>query len=281
MIVSENVVKRILGFSLLLIGLVGCSVDKPQPPDTSPAVIKPAAEPKPIPTGLRFAKRTDRLCGEVAEIDGVKAFVPLAQTPQPMKYEWEHRWAYQIVNPETVSSPRGLSLMITSWEEAQGSVSQYLRVREYTNLWPNATSDGQAEYIVFGQAGNPASDSDFTGKIFPNGLFVVANWWGNCISVGNLTQLKTDYSSLRRRLVDDGLLAVGRDPLSLGSDHYGVTFIGMMDQGKLELRSDADDFGKMDKNGSAPKRDAFRRVYAKEEPLLMRLVRAGILRPKP
>ena len=53
-----------------------------------------------------------------------------------------------------------------------------------------------------------------------------------------------------------GLIAVGRDPLTLGTDHYGTAFIELTNNGVSELRSDADDIAVLLRGGPAKKRQA-------------------------
>jgi hypothetical protein len=72
-----------------------------------------------------------------------------------------------------------------------------------------------------------------------------------------------------------GLIAVGRDPLTLGTDHYGTAFIELTNNGVSELRSDADDIAVLLRGGPAKKRQALSRIFTKEKPFVDSLLHAG------
>ena len=72
------------------------------------------------------------------------------------------------------------------------------------------------------------------------------------------------------RLISRGIIDVGKDPLTLGTDHYGKPFIEITINGVTELRSDADDVRVLLNRGPAKKREAFSRIFNRKKGLLTR-----------
>lgn len=230
--------------------------------------------------GPEVIKRPTALCGEVLNEGGSTYLVPFVRVPQPMRAELQYAWKLEVANPDRLAGNGGQSVMIVDWSLEERAHSLRARVESFRALRPNPLpADFGSDYIVFGHIQNPGWNEGIVGKIYGDGTFVVAKNLGQCVSTGNLDQFHLDFAGLRQRLIDEGLLAVGRDPLSLQTDHYGVTLLGLTHDGVLELRTDADDFERILKNGSAPKRDAFRRVFEKEKALFDSLETAGIPPP--
>jgi len=138
----------------------------------------------------------------------------------------------------------------------------------------------KSDYAVFGYVQNPGWNKGFVAKIYDDGSFVASDNSGKCRSYGSLSQLKTDFDSVKRRLINEALLAVGRDPLTLGADHYATAFIDLTTNGVSELRSDADDIAVLLKGGPAKKRDAFSRVFDQEKAFIDSLLNSGMKLPQ-
>jgi hypothetical protein len=94
-----------------------------------------------------------------------------------------------------------------------------------------------------------------------------------------LDQLKTDFDSIKSRLVNAGLLAVPRDPLTIGADHYRTQFMGLRINGADELRSDADSAQILLSGKPSDKRAAFNRIFKQEEAFINLLLKSGMKLP--
>ena len=115
--------------------------------------------------------------------------------------------------------------------------------------------------------------------MYADGRFVATDNFGKCLAYGSLDDLKTDFESVRNRLVSEGLIDVGKDPLTLGADHYGTGFIELTINGVSELRSDADDIEVLLKGGPAKKREAFSRIFNPEKRFIDSILNAGMKPP--
>jgi hypothetical protein len=94
-----------------------------------------------------------------------------------------------------------------------------------------------------------------------------------------LDQLKTDFASVRKRLVSEGLISIAKEPLTLGADHYRARFIELTINGVPELHTDADDIGVLLNGGPAKKREAFSRIFNQEKAFIDSLLHAGMKLP--
>jgi hypothetical protein len=116
-------------------------------------------------------------------------------------------------------------------------------------------------------------------KIYGDGSFVVTNNPGRCIAYGSLDQLKTDFESVKTRLVSEGLLTIPKEPLVLGADHYRTQFMELALDGAPEMRSDADSIEVLLKGGPAKKREAFSRVFNQEKAFIDSMLHSGMKLP--
>ncbi|HRH46461.1 MAG TPA: hypothetical protein PKY82_32760, partial [Pyrinomonadaceae bacterium] len=99
---------------------------------------------------------------------------------------------------------------------------------------------------------------------------------GKCLSFGNLSQLKTDYQTVKKRLLDEGFLSIPKEPLTIGADHFRTGFIEIVMNGVSEIRTDADSFELlMKEKGKTKKREAFSRLSEKESGFINALLKAG------
>lgn len=226
--------------------------------------------------GPQITRQERTLCGEVVVEEGKTFVVPLAQGPGGGN-AYEYAWKSEVVDPENVNAPSGMAVLIDQWDTVSRSQDTRIRIHRFQPLLkPDARRSADSEYILFGDIQNPGWGDGYVGKIYHDGTFVVARNLGECVAYGTLAQFNTDFVTVKKRMIDEGLLAVSRDPLSLGSAHFRVVFLGIATGGTLHLRSDADSIQRMLDDGSSPKRDAFRRVYAKEKEFIDQLVNAGI-----
>jgi WD40 repeat protein len=224
--------------------------------------------------GPELKKQTSALCGEIM-VEGNKTFVvPLSKVPNPMRPSFEFPWQLEIANPDAVANLIDSPVVLRDWIIESSAAMDRARISDARSLLTPGHS--KADFATFGYVQNPGWNEGFVVKVYDDGSFVASDNSGKCRAYGSLSQLKTDFESVRNRLVSDGLIAVGRDPLTLGADHYGTAFIELTINGVSELRSNADDIGILLNGGPAKKRDAFDRVFKQEKPFIDSLLQAGM-----
>jgi WD40 repeat protein len=230
--------------------------------------------------GPQVKKQDYALCGEILN-EGNKVFmVPLSKVPGPMRDHFEYAWKLEIVNGDRVASLTGSPVELSDWnivssaDDDRASINQFRRLRP-----PIGTLNGSLNHIVFGDIQNPGWNEGFVAKIYGDGSFVVTNNPGRCIAYGSLDQLKTDFESVKTRLVSEGLLTIPKEPLVLGADHYRTQFMELALDGVPELRSDADSIEVLLKGGPAKKREAFSRVFNQEKGFVDSLLHSGMKLP--
>lgn len=230
--------------------------------------------------GPHVKRQDSPLCGEVSvEGDGVHV-ASISKVPGPMRREFELPWRLEVVSPDALRGAAGAPVVLQDWAIVSSSDADRVRVERFSPLLPRGqTSTAQSEHITLGLTQNPGWDESFMVKIYGDGTFFATNNAGKCLASGRLEQLRTDFASVKRRLVSGGLLSVPKEPLTLGADHYGTAFIELSAGGATELRSDADDVGVLLSGGPAKKREAFRRVFQPEEQFIKSLLRAGVRPP--
>ncbi|HJZ79589.1 MAG TPA: hypothetical protein VKD91_04565, partial [Pyrinomonadaceae bacterium] len=227
--------------------------------------------------GPQAKKQTTALCGEIL-VEGDKTFVvPLSKVPNPMRPNFEFPWKLEISNPDAVANLINRPVVFHDWTIESSAAMDRARIAEARSLLTQARST--SDYAIFGYVQNPGWSEGFVAKVYDDGSFVASDNSGKCRAYGSLSQLKTDFASIKHRLISEGLIAVGRDPLALGVDHYGTAFIELTTNGVSELRSDADDIGVLLKGGPAKKRAAFTRVFNQEKPFIDSLLSSGMKLP--
>jgi len=227
--------------------------------------------------GPELKKQDTALCGEIT-IEGNRAFIrALAKVPPPMR-DFEYPWKIEIINTEAVAGFVGSPVVLENWSIESKADTDRARVKEFHSLLlPN--SKGNSDYTVFGYVRNPGWDQGFVIKIYSDGRFVASDNSGKCKAYGALAQLKTDFESVTKRLLSEGLLDIAKDPLTLGADHYGTLFVELTINGVPELRTDADDIAVLLKGGPAKKREAFSRFFKQEKLFVHSLLGAGMELP--
>jgi WD40 repeat protein len=226
--------------------------------------------------GPQVKKQDYALCGEVMN-EGNKVFiVPLSKVPGPMLDRFTYAWKLEIVNSDRVASLTGSPVELSDWNIESSSDDDRARINQYRRLGPLTKN---LNHIVFGDIQNPGWNEGLLAKIYGDGTFVVTNNPGRCIAYGSLDQFKTNFESVRARLVSEGLLGIPKEPLVLGADHYRTRFMELALDGVSELRSDADSIEVLLKGGPAKKREAFSRVFSQEEPFINSLMHAGMKPP--
>ena len=231
--------------------------------------------------GPRVKKQDSALCGEVM-VEGDRAFIaPISKVPTPMGRGFEFPWRLEVSNPEALRDAAGDPVVLRDWAIESSAATDRARVEVFGPLLPRERpSAAKSDHIIFGHTQNPGWDESFVVKIYGDGTFLATNNSGKCLASGRLDQLKTDFESLKKRLLSEGLLSVPKEPLTLGADHYGTAYIEISTGGAAELRSDADDIGVLLKGGPAKKREAFSRVFRLEEKFVNSLLHAG-MKPTP
>jgi hypothetical protein len=231
--------------------------------------------------GPEVKKQDSTLCGEVI-VEGERTFViPLSKVPTPMSRGFEYSWRLEVANADALAGAVGSPVELRDWAIESSASTDRARVGELRVLQPRGRGEAATSgHIIFGDVRNPGWNEGFVAKVYGDGSFVATDNSGKCLAYGRLSQLKTDFESLRKRLVGEGLLSVPKEPLTLGASHYRTRFIELMSGGAPELRSDADSIEVLLKGGPAKKREAFSRVFDLEEQFINSLLRAGLYAPQ-
>lgn len=227
--------------------------------------------------GPQLKKQTSALCGEIALQDNKAYLVPLAKVPNPMRRDFEFSWRLEIANPGTVAGFVNSPVVLRDWTIESYAALDRARIADVQSLLTRGHAN--SGHVVFGYVQNPGWNEGFMAKIYDDGSFVASNTQGLCRSYGSLAQLNTDFDTVRKRLLTEGLLEVGKEPLTIGADHYGTAFIELTNNGVTELRSDAENFELLLKGGPATKREAFSRVFKQERAFIDALLGAGLTLP--
>ncbi|HEX8494979.1 MAG TPA: hypothetical protein VF658_19215 [Pyrinomonadaceae bacterium] len=230
--------------------------------------------------GPQVKKQDSTLCGEIM-VEGNRAFiVPLSKVPMPMESDFDFPWKLEIANADSVAGVANSPVVLQSWAIESSAATDRARIMEFNSLLPRARpAEINSNHLIWGDVMNPGWNEGFIAKIYGDGSFVATNNSGKCLAYGHLNQLKTDFDSLKKSLVAEGFLSLPKAPLTLGADHYRTRFIELKLDGAPELRSDADSIEVLLNGGPAKKREAFLRVFNKEEPFLSSLLRAGMKLP--
>ncbi|HEU4435629.1 MAG TPA: hypothetical protein VFR51_19750, partial [Pyrinomonadaceae bacterium] len=171
-------------------------------------------------TGAVIKKQDSLLCGEIV-LDGNRAFIrSLTKVPLPMR-DFGYPWKLDIINSDAVAAFNGLPIVLQDWFIESTAGADRARIKEFRLLLEDRTR-GNSERLVFGYTQNPGWDEGFIAKLYGDGRFVAASTTGKCLAYGSLEDLKTDLPTVRNRLISKGLIAIPRDPLVLGTDHYGT-----------------------------------------------------------
>ena len=224
--------------------------------------------------GKQVEKKSEMLCGEIQVKDNKTFITALSKIPGIMTRDFVYPWKLEISNPNSVQEAIGLPVALQDWAIESSSADDQTKISKFKTLLPKDQT--KSDFIVFGVGQNPNWSEGFALKIFSDGSFVAANNSGKCLSYGNLSQFKTDYQTVKKRLLDENLLSIQKEPLTLGADHYRTQFIEITTDGVSEIRSDADLFEILIKNqGKLPKRTAFGEVYDREQNFIDSLLNAG------
>ncbi len=226
--------------------------------------------------GPEIAKQSHQLCGEILKEKNKTYIVPLSKVPQPMHLDFSWAWKEEILNDGVLDELSGIPAVLDDWSLVTSSTGSKIKIDQFRKLRKEGSEDSN-DYIIFGEVHNPGWDEGTLIKIYSNGDFVAAsNGSGTCRAFGSLDVLKTDFKTVKERLINEGLLTIAREPLTLGADHYGTVFIEIVSDGKPELRTNADDIRKLMANGGkSAKREAFNQLYLREKPFVESLIRVG------
>ncbi len=228
--------------------------------------------------GPAVKKQESSLCGEIV-VEGDRAFVrSLAQVPLPMR-DFGYPWRQEIVNANTIAGNVGSAVVLNDWSIESTAAGDRARIAGFRSLIDDRARVNP-DHIVLGYVQNPGWSDGFIAKIYSDGRFVATNTQGKCLSYGSLVDLKTDFVTVRDRLISRGIIDVGKDPLTLGTDHYGTAFIEITINGVTELRSDADDLRVLLNGGPAKKREAFSRIFKPEKEFIDSMLKAGMKLPQ-
>lgn len=229
--------------------------------------------------GPMVKKQTSLLCGEIV-LDGLRGYIrSLTKVAMPMS-GFDYPWKLEVVNSETVQELNGAPVVLEDWSIESSAGADQARIHEIRSLLDDRAR-AFSDHVVFGYVQNPGWDQGYVAKLYNDGRFVAANNNGKCLAYGSLADLKTDFSTVRNRLISSGLTSISVEPLTLGADHYSTAFIELTLNGVPELRSDADDIAVLLKGGPAKKREAFSRIFATEKQFVSSILHAGMKLPRP
>lgn len=224
--------------------------------------------------GPEVKKQDFALCGEIA-VEGNSTYImPISKVPRSVDFDFA--WKLEIVNPDAVTRAEGLPVILENWAIESNATGNRARILEFQLLLSKPTIDVASNYIIFGDVQNPGWNQGCIAKIYGDGSFVATTNFGRCLAYGNLDQLKTDFQSVKKRLIEENLLLVPKEPLTLRTAHYRTRFIGIASNGVYELRSDADSLEVLLNGGLSKKREAFTLILDKEQPFLNLLQQVGI-----
>lgn len=227
--------------------------------------------------GKEVKKQDFALCGEIVTEGNITYITPISKVPRGNDFGLA--WKLEIANADVVIASEGLPVILQNWQIESGATGDCARIIEFKPLFNSPAPYVMSNYIIFGDVQNPGWNQGFIAKIYGDGSFVATTNFGKCVAYGNLDQLKTDFQSVKERLVGEGLLSVPKEPLTIASAHFRTCFIGLMSNGMYELRSDADSFELLLKGGPSKKREAFNLILDKEESFLTLLKQTGIKLP--
>jgi WD40 repeat protein len=230
--------------------------------------------------GPEVKKQDYPLCGEILN-EGNKVFVtPLSKVPGGVRGSFDYAWKLEVANAESVADLAGSPVALRDWNVESSAAEDRVRVNRFQKLQARAALPREASnHIVFGDIQNPGWNEGFVAKIYGDGTFVVSNNPGRCLAYGSLVQLKTDFETVKTRLVGEGLLAVAKEPLTISAAHFRTRFIELMLSSVPELRTDADNIEVLLKSSTSKKREAFSRLFSQEETFMNSLIRAGMKSP--
>lgn len=222
--------------------------------------------------GKQVEKQKEALCGEIQTEDGKTIIRALSKIPGIMSPNFVYPWRLEIENPNSVQNTVGLPVLLKNWSIVSSSADDKAKIDEFKTFLNKDNDD--SNYIVFGVGENPGFG--YMIKIFSNGNFVSSNRDGKCLSYGNLSQLKTDFKTVKKRLLDEEFLSIPKEPLTIGADHFRTEFIEIVTNGFSEIRTDADSFELlMKEKGRTKKRESFSKISAKERLFIDSILKAG------
>ena len=140
-----------------------------------------------------------------------------------------------------------------------------------------------ANFAVFGDVQNPGWNRSTTIKIYGDGSFVATDPNGTCLAFGTLENSVQHHSfqTIRNSLLTDGFLAIKKEPLTRGLDHFRTRFIALAVSGNLEIRSDGE---KIDEaylqRAPTQKEQEFARIFERQKPLIDAILNAGTALPE-
>lgn len=225
--------------------------------------------------GPEVKKQDYALCGEILS-EGDRAFiVPLSQVPGGMRDRFTYSWKLEIVNADRVASLSGTPVELSDWNIESRADEDRARINQFRRVGPPTKSPN---HIVFGDIQNPGWNEGLLAKIYGDGSFVVTNNPGRCLAYGSLDQFTTNFESVKTRLVGEGLLGIPKAPLIVGAAHFRTRFVELVVDGVPELRSDAESIDVL-KGAPATKREAFERIFSREESFVNSLRHGGMKPP--
>ncbi len=196
-----------------------------------------------------------------------------------MRVVFEYPWKLEIANSDMIARFVGSPVVFEDWSIESNAAQDWARIKVARSLLTAGHSNAVSEYITFGDVQNPGWDRGFVARIYADGSFVAADNSGKCRAYGSLDQFHTDFSSVKKRILTEGLFDLAKEPITLGTDHYRTRFIEVTENGIPNLRTDAVDINLM-MNGAPPtKRKAFEKLYVQEEAFINSMLNSGMKLP--
>ncbi len=232
---------------------------------------------------VRGSKREEQshpLCGEVRVEPNRISIVPLAKAALPMREQFQYAWRLEVAGGSELAPFDNHPVALLEWALETDARTNRAVVRRFAPLMPGSEKGtATSNYAVFGDIQNPGWPAGFIAKVYDGGSYVAAKNDGSCLAYGSIEQIAStpSFESLRKRLVNDGLLSVPKTPTAPGTDHYRTLFIELSVNGVAELRSDAEviDFSKPDRYPTQKQKD-FRRIFEAEGLFLDSLLKSGM-----
>lgn len=234
--------------------------------------------------GPQVTKQVKQLCGEIA-VEGERVFIrPISTVPLPMRLDFGYSGRLEIADQPGMAKLVGEPVVLQEWALEKNSAHERARVVRSHRLLAGSRDFALANYAVLGNVHNPGWDRSTIIKIYGDDAFVASDPDGTCLAFGELGKLPehNSFQSTKNELLNDGFLAIQKEPLTRGLDHYGTHFIGLAISGNVELRTDAEKIDETYLQRTPTKKEQdFDRIFQHQKPLIDAILHAGMAVPEP
>jgi hypothetical protein len=225
----------------------------------------------------------DELCGEIL-VEGNHVYLrPITTVPLPMRYDFSYAGKLLIADQPGLAKLAGEPVVLEQWALEKSAGHERARVVTSHRLLAGSRDLALANYAVFGDVQSPGWNRSTTIKIYGDGSFVATDPDGTCLAFGELGKSvqNNSFPSIKNGLIGDGLLAIKKEPLTRGLDHFRTRFIALAVNGKLEIRTDGE---KVDETylqrAPTQKEQDFGRLFERQKALIDAILHAGMAVPE-